>query len=116
MLQAHGVTEQQWRILRALLEDASLEPRQLCEKCLISSPSIAGVLMRMEEAGLIAKERMDHDHRRVNVTLTVRAKKLCKKLAPVIDAKYEEIEALIGVKQLQSFYDALDDLSQHLEP
>jgi homoprotocatechuate degradation regulator HpaR len=115
VLQAHGVTEQQWRILRALLEEDSLEPRQLCERCLISSPSIAGVLMRMEEAGLIARERMPHDQRRVSVTLTARSKKIGKSLAPVIDEKYLEIEALIGVKQLQQVYDVLDVLLQRLE-
>ena len=59
VLNQHGVTEQQWRILRVLLDEDGLEPRQLCERCLISSPSIAGVLMRMEEAGLIKRERME---------------------------------------------------------
>ena len=44
VLNQYGVTEQQWRILRVLLDEDGLEPRQLCERCLISSPSIAGVL------------------------------------------------------------------------
>jgi homoprotocatechuate degradation regulator HpaR len=116
ILQAHGLTEQQWRILRALLEVDALEPRQLCEKCLISSPSITGVLMRMEESGLISRERMSHDQRRVRVTLTPRAKKLGKSLAPAIEKKYAELETLVGVKQLQQLYDVLDGLLQHLEP
>lgn len=115
ILQAHGLTEQQWRILRALLEDDALEPRQLCERCLISSPSITGVLMRMEEAGLIVRERMPHDQRRVNVTLTPHAKKLGKRLAPEIEKKYAEIEAIVGVDQLQKMYDVLDVLLQRLD-
>jgi sulfite reductase beta subunit-like hemoprotein len=44
ILNAHGVTEQQWRIVRALLEQGPLEPRQIGEVCRISSPSLAGVL------------------------------------------------------------------------
>ena len=115
ILQAHGLTEQQWRILRALLEEDALEPRQLCERCLISSPSITGVLLRMEEAGLIVRERMPHDQRRVNVTLTAQAKKLGKRLAPEIDKKYAEIEASVGVVQLQNMYDVLDVLLQRME-
>jgi homoprotocatechuate degradation regulator HpaR len=114
ILQAHGLTEQQWRILRALLEEEALEPRQLCERCLISSPSISGVLLRMEEAGLIVRARMSHDQRRVNVTLTPEAKKLSKRLAPEIEKKYAEIEATVGVGQLQNMYDALDVLLQRL--
>ncbi|MBL8355834.1 MAG: homoprotocatechuate degradation operon regulator HpaR, partial [Delftia acidovorans] len=46
ILQAHGLTEQQWRIVRALLESGPLEPRQIVEICRISSPSLAGVLAR----------------------------------------------------------------------
>lgn len=114
VLNKHGMTEQQWRILRVLLDEDGLEPRQLCERCLISSPSIAGVLMRMEEAGLIKRERMEHDQRRVKVTVTASAKKLGKSMASTIEREYLELEKLVGVKQLQQVYDALDTLQQNL--
>jgi homoprotocatechuate degradation regulator HpaR len=114
VLNKHGMTEQQWRILRVLLDEDGLEPRQLCERCLISSPSIAGVLMRMEEAGLIKRERMEHDQRRVKVTVTASTKKLGKSMASTIEREYLELEKLVGVKQLQQVYDALDMLQQNL--
>lgn len=113
-LTEHGVTEQQWRILRVLMDEDGLEPRQLSERCLISSPSIAGVLMRMEEAGFIKRKRMDHDHRRVTVTITPATKKLAKNMEPIIERQYAELEKLVGVKQLQQVYDALDTLLQNL--
>ncbi len=115
VLNQHGVTEQQWRILRVLLEEDGLEPRQLCERCLISSPSIAGVLMRMEEAGLIKRERMEHDQRRVKVSVTATTKKLGKSIAPLIEREYLELEKKVGVKQLQQVYDTLDTLLQNLD-
>ncbi len=115
VLNQHGVTEQQWRILRVLLDEDGLEPRQLCERCLISSPSIAGVLMRMEEAGLIKRERMEHDQRRVKVTVTATTKKLGKSIAPIIEREYLELEKKVGVKQLQQVYDTLDTLLQNLD-
>ncbi len=115
VLNQHGVTEQQWRILRVLLDEDGLEPRQLCERCLISSPSIAGVLTRMEEAGWIQRERMEHDQRRVKVTVTAATKKLGKSMAPMIENEYVELENKVGVKQLQQVYDALDTLLQHLD-
>ena len=114
VLNQHGVTEQQWRILRVLLDEDGLEPRQLCERCLISSPSIAGVLMRMEEAGWIQRERMEHDQRRVKVSVTAATKKLGKSIAALIEREYQELEQQVGVKQLQQVYDALDTLLQHL--
>ncbi len=114
VLNQHGVTEQQWRILRVLLDEDGLEPRQLCERCLISSPSIAGVLMRMEEAGLIQRERMEHDQRRVKVSVTAATKKLGKSITPIIEREYLELEKKVGVKQLQQVYDTLDALLQNL--
>jgi homoprotocatechuate degradation regulator HpaR len=116
LLNQHGVTEQQWRIIRVLLDEDGLEPRQLCERCLISSPSIAGVLTRMEDAGLIQRERMAHDQRRVKVSVTAATKKLGKSIAPLIEREYLALEKLVGVKQLQQVYDALDTLLQHLDP
>jgi homoprotocatechuate degradation regulator HpaR len=114
VLKQHGLTEQQWRILRVLLNEDGLEPRQLCERCLISSPSITGVLMRMEEAGWIQRARMAHDQRRVTVTVTAATKKLGKSIGPLIEREYVALEKLVGVKQLQQVYDALDTLQKYL--
>jgi len=116
VLNEQGVTEQQWRILRALLQEDGLEPRQLCERCLISSPSIAGVLARMEEAGWIDRERMDHDQRRVKVTLTAQAHALGERMTPLVEQQYADLEALVGVQALQQVYDVLDTLLQRLDP
>ncbi len=114
VLNQHGLTEQQWRILRVLLDEDGLEPRQLSERCLISSPSMAGVLMRMEEAGLIKRTRMAHDQRRVTVTVTPATKRLGKRIAPMIEREYQALEKRVGVKQLQQVYDTLDALQKNL--
>lgn len=110
ILNENGVTEQQWRIIRALLTHGRLEPRQLCELCQISSPSIVGVLMRMEEAGLVARERMADDQRRVSVSLTARSRQLGRRMIPAIEERYASIEATVGVQTLQQAYDVLDAL------
>ncbi|HMS28094.1 MAG TPA: homoprotocatechuate degradation operon regulator HpaR [Burkholderiaceae bacterium] len=115
LLNKNGISEQQWRIVRALLDAGELEPRQLGEMCLISSPSIAGVLTRMEDSGLIERQRMPHDQRRVKVTLTVKAKKLAKNLTPHIEQQYQALEKTLGIQQLQSVYDALDTLLKNME-
>ena len=41
ILNENGVTEQQWRIVRALLMRGPLEPRQLCELCHQLEPFLA---------------------------------------------------------------------------
>jgi homoprotocatechuate degradation regulator HpaR len=110
ILNEHGVTEQQWRVLRALLMRGPLEPRQLCSLCQISSPSIVGMLQRMEKAGLVERERMAGDQRRVRVTATARSRRLGRRMMPVIEKRYGEIEQVVGVETLQQAYDVLDAL------
>lgn len=110
MLAEFGLTEQQWRIVREIFEKGPLEPRQLCEACSISSPSIVGVLARMEETGLVARERMAHDQRRVRVSLTARGQRIARKLLPLIEKRYEQLEKSLGLRSMQEVYDALDAL------
>lgn len=114
LLKAHGMTEQQWRIVRALVDLGPMEPRQIVRCCGISSPSLAGVLARMDEMGLVQRERLGHDARRVMVTLTPKSRTLAQRLAPQIEAVYDEIEALIGPAFTREFYAALDTLIARL--
>ena len=111
ILNANGITEQQWRIVRELYEkNASLEPREIVELCRISSPSMAGVLARMQELGLVTRRRVDHDQRRVRVSLTPRARAIAARMAPQIEATYRRIEQQIGEEFTERFQQALDQL------
>lgn len=116
ILNENGVTEQQWRIIRALLTHGPLEPRQLCNLCQISSPSIVGVLLRLEEAGLVDRERMADDQRRVLVSVTARSRQLGRRMIPAVEARYAAIEKQVGVDTLQQAYDVLDALLATLGP
>lgn len=114
LLNEHGVTEQQWRIVRALLEHGALEPRQIVSICRISSPSLAGVLTRMDELGLVTRERLDHDQRRVHVTATARSRTLAASMAPRVEAVYAAIEATLGAEFIEGLYVTLDTLINRL--
>lgn len=110
ILQDNGITEQQWRVVRALIEYGAMEPRELVDICRISSPSLAGVLARMDETGLVARERFDKDQRRLSVSLTRRGRALAARMAPLVEATYAKIEARISPEFTRNFYSALDDL------
>ena len=116
ILNANGFTEQQWRIVRVLLEVGSLEPREIGERCRISSPSLAGVLARMQELGFVARRRLQHDKRRVRVSLTPRARALAARMAPQIDATYRRIEERLGSEFNARFQRMLDQLLATLAP
>jgi homoprotocatechuate degradation regulator HpaR len=110
LLHAHGLTEQQWRIVRALAEHGPLEPRQMGRICRISSPSLAGVLARMEELGLVRRERLATDQRRVMVSPTGRSRTLAASMAPQIDAVYVALESELGVELLARLQATADEL------
>ncbi len=116
LLNAHRITEQQWRIVRVLLEAGALEPREIGELCRLSSPSLAGVLARMEEIGFVTRRRLAHDQRRVRVSLTPKSRALAARMAPQIETVYARVEQLLGKEFCEHLYRALDSVIDKLEP
>jgi homoprotocatechuate degradation regulator HpaR len=114
LLNEHGLTEQQWRVVRVLLEQGPLEPRQIVQLCRISSPSLAGVLARMDELGLVRRERLDHDQRRVLVTATAKSCALAASMAPQVEAVYAALQAQLGPEFTEGLYAMLDELVTRL--
>jgi homoprotocatechuate degradation regulator HpaR len=110
ILNDDGITEQQWRIVRALLESGPLEPREIGALCHLSSPNLAGVLARMDDLGLVARERMADDARRVKVSITAKSRPLAARMAPRIEATYRKLEAKIGPDAAERLYATLDEL------
>ena len=116
ILNAHGITEQQWRIVRLMLDTGPLEPHEIGELCRLSSPSLAGVLLRMENMGFVQRKRLANDQRRVLVSLTPRSRALATRMAPLIQAVYARIEERLGKEFADDFYRVLDELIEKLRP
>jgi homoprotocatechuate degradation regulator HpaR len=114
VLQAHGLTDQQWRIVRALHEQGTLEPRQIGQACCISSPSLTGVLQRMVQLGLVQRVPHGSDQRRVMVSLAPRGHALVARMAPLIEATYRRIEEHLGNEATRRLYRQLDTLLQSM--
>jgi homoprotocatechuate degradation regulator HpaR len=108
ILNHYGLTEQQWRILRALDEHAQLEPRELCVLCQILSSSMAGILARMEESGIVQRIRVEADQRRVLVSLAPQGDALIDDMAPLIELQYQYLEQAFGKNSLEALSDALE--------
>ena len=64
----------------------------------------------MEETGLITRERMAHDQRRLRVSLTPQSRQLAQRLIPLVEQRYQALEASLGLDSIQEVYDALDAL------
>src|SRR5579872_7273751 len=63
-LRKRGVTEQQWRILRALAHAGPMEISQLAEATFLLAPSLSRILPELERRMLISRKQVDSDLRR----------------------------------------------------
>jgi homoprotocatechuate degradation regulator HpaR len=101
ILAAHGLTEQQWRVLRALRAGVDSQV-ELAAACVMHPASLSGVLGRMERDGLIARRRSTVDQRRVIVTTAPRGDALLAAIAPEIAARYAALGDSVGPDVLQA--------------
>jgi homoprotocatechuate degradation regulator HpaR len=111
VFQRFGVTEQQWRILRTLADRGPLEPHELAGICRISKPSLTGVLARMEQAGLVTRERMSLDQRRLLLSLTTTGDALLRRAAPLVNRQYAALERRLGADRFVIVCAVLEELA-----
>ena len=114
VLSRHGLTEQQWRILRALDGHEGLEISLLAEQCRILLPSMTGILRRMEQRGLVRRYANQADGRSIRVRLTETAQALVEEIKPEVVGVYAEIERILGKRKLEQLYALLEELEAGL--
>lgn len=91
LLQEIPLTEPQWRVIRALNEFGELESKQLAELCCILSPSLTGIINRLEQLGYIKRRKSTEDQRRTLISLTDKAKEMFASMSPRLEARYQEM-------------------------
>ena len=106
-----GITEQQWRVLRVLLDEPELSLRELAELTVIAPPSLVGVVDRLEKAGLVQRRRADDDRRRVTITASDTGRALQHRLAPVVAATYAELMQSLPPREWLSLVEGLKKLT-----
>jgi homoprotocatechuate degradation regulator HpaR len=115
-LREHGLSDQQWRVLRVLGEHGSVETGRVAREAYILGPSLTGVLARMERDGLVRRERDPADQRRTVVEATAKGLKLVDRLSTAVEAHYQWMERTLGEDKLTTLYDLLDELIELEQP
>ena len=111
-LREHGLSDQQWRVLRVLGEHGSMDTGRVAREAYILGPSLTGVLSRMERDGLITRARDAKDQRRTVVSATAKGRKMVGKLATAIEDHYDWMEKSLGQQKLGQLYKLLDEVIQ----
>src|SRR6059058_5738849 len=115
-LREHGLSDQQWRVLRVLGEHGTVETGRVAREAYLLGPSLTGVLARMERDGLVRRERDPADQRRTVVEATPKGLKLVGKLSHTVEAHYQWMEQALGKHKLEQLYRLLDELIELEQP
>ncbi|AOF88594.1 homoprotocatechuate degradation operon regulator, HpaR [Sinorhizobium sp. RAC02] len=111
ILADHDVTEQQWRVLRALSEAGQLDATEVAEKAFILAPSLTRMLRSLEERGLITREKDEADGRRVLLALAPAGQAVIDEVMPDSRRVYADIDARFGAKRVDALLDMLEELA-----
>lgn len=107
-LHENGLTDQQWRIIRALMEVESREILDLSEICGIHPASLSRILPKLDEAGIITRRPNEADHRRVIVSIASKGRALFARLSPEVNDIYDGIASDIGEELMDELQAMLD--------
>ncbi|MBS0248784.1 MAG: homoprotocatechuate degradation operon regulator HpaR [Proteobacteria bacterium] len=105
-----GITEQQWRVLRALSAVETIEIMALAERTFLLPPSLSRILRDLDERGLIVRRTSETDLRRGLVSISARGRDLIAKAGVHSEAIYLQITERFGADQLARLQDMLRDL------
>lgn len=111
IMRKHDITEQQWRVIRALHGSDGMEATALANKTMLLMPSLTRILKTLEEQSYIKRFAVEGDNRRRLIRLAANGRNLYKKMAPLSEAEYQKIEAQIGAKKLGELYALLESIA-----
>jgi homoprotocatechuate degradation regulator HpaR len=114
-LRRHGVTEQQWRILRALAHRGPLEVTELAAATFLLAPSLSRILPDLENREFVSRRQVDTDLRRSVVSLEPKGLKLIAAHAPFSEEMYAAIAERFGAQRIEQLIALLQELQASLQ-
>ena len=113
MLLDHGVTEQQWRVLRAL-QDGPRDISSLARRCCILGPSLTRILRNLESRAFVRRRTDKGDGRISVIALAPAGSRLIDQVAPHSEAHYAAIADALGAEKLDALYALLEEVEETL--
>lgn len=116
LLADRDLTEQQWRVLRALDDaDGPMSVGGLAERTYLLGPSLSRMLAALDERGLIER-RPAADARRTEIEITGVGRALVAEIAPHSEAAYADIERRFDAGELDALHRLLGRLADGASP
>ena len=113
-LQAAGLTEQQWRTLRALNGQKEIDATRLAGATFLLAPSLTRILRDLEGRGLVIRRPDPRDARVALIALTGEGASLLSEIGAHSERIYQAIETRIGAEKLGHLMQALAEIEADL--
>src|SRR3982751_1117086 len=114
LLREHGLNEQEWRIIRALVEVDQIEIGELADRVFILKPSATRTIKNLQARKIVSRTRSNEDQRRAFIALTPYGRELFQELAPHSELEYARITELLGSQNMRQLYKLLRRLTETL--
>ena len=115
LLHAHGLTEQQWRVLRSLHELGRLDATSIADHACILAPSLSRIVKHLIAEGLIESAKDPSDGRRTLLYLSAKGMELIAKIAPQSGTIQQEIRDIIGMERFEQLLTLLAEVRDDLK-
>ncbi|MDX1646123.1 MAG: MarR family transcriptional regulator [Longimicrobiales bacterium] len=116
VLEAEGVTLQQYNVLRILrgAGERGLPTLSVAERMIERTPGVTRLIDRMEKKGWVRRERCTEDRRRVWCLITDEGLDLLARLDGPIDAVDDILAGALDDKELERFVEYMNRLRAHI--
>jgi homoprotocatechuate degradation regulator HpaR len=113
MLADHGLTEQQWRVVRALAaSELPMDVGEIADATFLLGPSLSRILTNLEKRLLIVRQSDPQDQRRSSVKLSRSGRALFGRIAPDSEEIYGDIERRFGEGRMIELLALLSELEK----
>lgn len=106
-LAGFGLTEQQWRVIRASFEHGEMNAQELARRSAILGPSLSRILNRLEDDGILTRRTAEGDLRELTIKLSAAGKRLHNKVQPMLDRHYGDLADKLGTRKAKQLTDLL---------
>lgn len=109
-LRVFDMTEQQWRVLRALSAIPEIEVTELAKATFLLAPSLSRILRDLEQRGLTRRRSSDRDMRLALVSISPAGMRLIEEAGIYSEQIYAEMTRRFGSAKLGELMELLRDL------
>ncbi|SMH54107.1 homoprotocatechuate degradation operon regulator HpaR [Mesorhizobium australicum] len=113
-LHLFNITEQQWRVLRALSSINEIEVTALAKVTYLLTPSLSRILKDIESRGYIIRRPAPDDMRRALISISPQGLTLIDAVAPYSEGIYGEIYNAFGKERMDLLQQLLKELTETL--